>query len=281
MKEQGTAVQSAADDAWRSEPVEKRLEWALLKGVGDWLESDLAEAVEKYGTAVNVIGGPLMDGMGLVGNLFGEGKLFLPQVVKTARTMKQAVAILQPLIEGERSEMKQSAGKVLHATVKGDVHDIGKNIAGVVMGCNGYDVIDLGVMVPQERIVEEAKRNDVDIVVLSGLITPSLDEMVSVVKEMEKQGMDIPVMIAGATTSPLHTALKIAPHYSAPVIHVKDVSQNVVVAAELLGGKEKRTAFVAALKAEQEMLRNGVAAKAETPLRSLEEARKNKLNLFA
>ena len=281
LKELGTAVQSAADDAWRSEPVEKRLEWALLKGVGDWLESDLAEAVEKYGTAVNVIGGPLMDGMGLVGNLFGEGKLFLPQVVKTARTMKQAVAILQPLIEGERSEMKKSAGKVLHATVKGDVHDIGKNIAGVVMGCNGYDVIDLGVMVPQERIVEEAKRNDVDIVVLSGLITPSLDEMVSVVKEMEKQGMDIPVMIAGATTSPLHTALKIAPHYSAPGIHVKDVSQNVVVAAELLGGEEKRTAFVAALKAEQEMLRNGVAAKAETPLRSLEEARKNKLNLFA
>ena len=281
LKEQGTAVQSAADDAWRSEPVEKRLEWALLKGVGDWLESDLAEAVEKYGTAVNVIGGPLMDGMGLVGNLFGEGKLFLPQVVKTARTMKQAVAILQPLIEGERSEMKKSAGKVLHATVKGDVHDIGKNIAGVVMGCNGYDVIDLGVMVPQERIVEEAKRNDVNIVVLSGLITPSLDEMVSVVKEMEKQGMDIPVMIAGATTSPLHTALKIAPHYSAPVIHVKDVSQNVVVAAELLGGEEKRAAFVAALKAEQEMLRNGVAAKAETPLRSLEEARKNKLNLFA
>ena len=281
LKELGTAVQSAADDAWRSEPVEKRLEWALLKGVGDWLESDLAEAVEKYGTAVNVIGGPLMDGMGVVGNLFGEGKLFLPQVVKTARTMKQAVAILQPLIEGERNEMKQSAGKVLHATVKGDVHDIGKNIAGVVMGCNGYDVIDLGVMVPQERIIEEAKRNNVDIVVLSGLITPSLDEMVSVVKEMETQGLDIPVMIAGATTSPLHTALKIALHYSAPVIHVKDVSQNVVVAAELLGGEEKRAAFVAALKAEQEMLRNGVAAKAETPLRSLEEARKNKLNLFA
>ena len=281
LKEQGTAVQSATDDAWRKESVEKRLEWALLKGVGDWLECDLAEAVEKYGTAVNVIGGPLMDGMGVVGNLFGEGKLFLPQVVKTARTMKQAVAILQPLIEGERNEMKQSAGKVLHATVKGDVHDIGKNIAGVVMGCNGYDVIDLGVMVPQERIIEEAKRNDVDIVVLSGLITPSLDEMVSVVKEMEMQGMDIPVMIAGATTSPLHTALKIAPHYSAPVIHVKDVSQNVVVAAELLGCEEKRAAFVAALEAEQEVLRNSVAAKAETPLRSLEEARKNKLNLFA
>ena len=280
LKEQGVATQSATDDAWRGEPVEKRLEWALLKGVGDYLECDLAEAVEKYGTAVNVIGGPLMDGMGVVGNLFGEGKLFLPQVVKTARTMKQAVAILQPLIEGERNEMKQSAGKVLHATVKGDVHDIGKNIAGVVMGCNGYDVIDLGVMVPQERIIEETKRNNVDIVVLSGLITPSLDEMVSVVKDMETQGLDIPVMIAGATTSPLHTALKIAPHYSAPVIHVKDVSQNVVVAAELLGGEEKRNAFVAALRAEQEVLRNSVAVRAEKPLRSLDEARRNKLNLF-
>ncbi len=280
LKSQGTAVQSVADDAWRKNSVEKRLEWALLKGIGDWLEYDLAEAVEKYGTAVDVIGGPLMDGMGVVGNLFGEGKLFLPQVVKTARTMKQAVAILQPLIEGERNEMRQSAGKVLHATVKGDVHDIGKNIAGVVMGCNGYDVMDLGVMVPQERIVAEAKRNNVDIVVLSGLITPSLDEMVSVVKEMELQGLDIPVMIAGATTSPLHTALKIAPHYSAPVIHVKDVSQNVVVAAELLGGSERRSAFVSRLKAEQEALRKGVASKGEKPLRSLDEARGNKLNLF-
>ena len=280
LKEQGVAVQGVADDAWRRESVEKRLEWALLKGVGDFLECDLAEAVEKYGNAVNVIGGPLMDGMAVVGNLFGEGKLFLPQVVKTARTMKQAVAILQPLIEGERNEMKQSAGKVLHATVKGDVHDIGKNIAGVVMGCNGYDVIDLGVMVPQERIVAEAKNNNVDIVVLSGLITPSLDEMASVVREMEAQGLEIPVMIAGATTSPLHTALKIAPHYSAPVIHVKDVSQNVVVAAELLGGEERRRAFVEALSEEQKTLRDAVPAKNEEPLRSLDDARKNKLNLF-
>ena len=280
LKEQGMAVQSATNDEWRKQSVEKRLEWALLKGIGDFLECDLAEAVEKYNSAVNVIGGPLMDGMGVVGTLFGEGKLFLPQVVKTARTMKQAVAILQPLIEGERNSMKQSAGKVLHATVKGDVHDIGKNIAGVVMGCNGYDVIDLGVMVPQERIIAEAKLNKVDIVVLSGLITPSLDEMVSVVKEMEHQGLDIPVMIAGATTSPLHTALKIAPHYSAPVIHVKDVSQNVVVAAELLGGDERRAAFVSKLKAEQETLRNGVESRSETTLRTLDEARGNKLNLF-
>lgn len=280
LKEQGMAVQSATNDEWRKQCVEKRLEWALLKGIGDFLECDLAEAVEKYNSAVNVIGGPLMDGMGVVGTLFGEGKLFLPQVVKTARTMKQAVAILQPLIEGERNSMKQSAGKVLHATVKGDVHDIGKNIASVVMGCNGYDVIDLGVMVPQERIIAEAKLNKVDIVVLSGLITPSLDEMVSVVKEMEHQGLDIPVMIAGATTSPLHTALKIAPHYSAPVIHVKDVSQNVVVAAELLGGDERRAAFVSKLKAEQKALRNGVESRSETTLRTLDEARGNKLNLF-
>lgn len=280
LKEQGVATGSNTHDEWRQECVEKRLEWSLLKGIGDYLECDLAEAVEKYGTAVNVISGPLMDGMGVVGNLFGEGKLFLPQVVKTARTMKQAVAILQPLIEGERNEMKQSAGKVLHATVKGDVHDIGKNIAGVVMGCNGYDVIDLGVMVPQERIIEEAKKNNVDIIVLSGLITPSLDEMISVVKELEKQKLDIPVMIAGATTSPLHTAIKISPHYSAPVIHVKDVSQNVVVAAELLGGEERRSAFVAKLTAEQEALRNNAASKSEKPLRPLDEARENKLNLF-
>lgn len=280
LKEQGVATGCNTHDEWRQECVEKRLEWSLLKGIGDYLECDLAEAVEKYGTAVNVISGPLMDGMGVVGNLFGEGKLFLPQVVKTARTMKQAVAILQPLIEGERNEMKQSAGKVLHATVKGDVHDIGKNIAGVVMGCNGYDVIDLGVMVPQERIIEEAKKNNVDIIVLSGLITPSLDEMISVVKELEKQKLDIPVMIAGATTSPLHTAIKIAPHYSAPVIHVKDVSQNVVVAAELLGGEERRSAFVAKLTAEQEALRNNAASKSEKPLRPLDEARENKLNLF-
>ena len=280
LKSQGTVAQNVVDDAWRMESVEKRLEWALLKGNGDYLECDLAEAVEKYGTAVNVIGGPLMDGMGVVGELFGAGKLFLPQVVKTARTMKQAVVILQPLIEGERSEMKQSAGKVLHATVKGDVHDIGKNIAGVVMGCNGYDVIDLGVMVPQERIVSEAMSNNVDIIVLSGLITPSLDEMISVVKELEKQKLNIPVMIAGATTSPLHTALKIAPHYSAPVIHVKDVSQNVVVAAELLGGEERCSAFVEKLRVEQNALRSSAVSKNESPLRTLEEARGNKLNLF-
>ena len=234
----------------------------------------------KHGSAVAVIGGPLMDGMGHVGELFGAGKLFLPQVVKSARTMKQAVAILQPSIESEKCGMAASAGKVLMATVKGDVHDIGKNIAAVVMGCNGYDVIDLGVMVPSERIVAEAIANSVDIVVLSGLITPSLDEMINTVKEMKAAGLSVPVMIAGATTSPLHTALKIAPLYDAPVIHVKDVSQNVLVAAELLGGEERRSCFVAALESEQHSLRDSVVEKEAVKLRSLDEARANKLKLF-
>lgn len=280
LKEKGTQAVHHSDDTWRAEAVEERLKRALLKGVGDWLEEDLAEAVAKYGTAVDVIGGPLMDGMGYVGELFGEGKLFLPQVVKTARTMKQAVGILQPLIEEQNSGMA-SVGKVLIATVKGDVHDIGKNIAGVVMGCNGYEIIDLGVMVPPEKIVEEARVNGVDMVILSGLITPSLDEMVTVVKSLKAAGMSLPVLIAGATTSPMHTALKIAPEYDGMVVHVKDVSQNVVVAAELLGSEEQRVAFAARLKAEQQELRDMAASRRQEPMRSLDEARKNKLDLFS
>ena len=280
LKEQSVAVQQTTDESWREQPVEKRLEWALLKGVSEYLAVDIAEAVEKYHTAVDVIGGPLMDGMGYVGELFGQGKLFLPQVVKAARTMKQAVTILQPLIEQSKNDDMKSAGRVLVATVKGDVHDIGKNIATVVMGCNGYEVIDLGVMVPPEVIVATAIEKKVDIVALSGLITPSLEEMITVVKELKAAGLDIPVMIAGATTSPLHTALKIAPVYGGVVVHVKDVSQNVVVAAELLGGEERREAFVAALKISQQGLRDGVAQKTVAPLRSLDEARANKPNLF-
>lgn len=280
LKEKGTSVQHASNDEWRAGDVDERLCHALLKGIGDFLEEDLREAMLKHGSAVAVIGGPLMNGMGHVGELFGAGKLFLPQVVKSARTMKQAVAILQPSIESEKCGMAASAGKVLMATVKGDVHDIGKNIAAVVMGCNGYDVIDLGVMVPSERIVAEAIANSVDIVVLSGLITPSLDEMINTVKEMKAAGLSVPVMIAGATTSPLHTALKIAPVYDAPVIHVKDVSQNVLVAAELLGGEERRSRFVAALESEQHSLRDSAVAKETVKLRSLDEARANKLNLF-
>ena len=280
LKEKSAGTAQRTNDAWRSAPVEERLKTALLKGIGEYLEEDLAEAVEKYSTAVNVIGGPLMDGMGYVGELFGQGKLFLPQVVKTARTMKQAVQILQPLIEQQKSDSAASAGKVLIATVKGDVHDIGKNIAAVVMGCNGYDTTDLGVMVPSEQIVSRAIEEKADIIALSGLITPSLEEMITVVKELQEKGCSIPVMIAGATTSALHTALKIAPEYSAPVIHVKDVSQNVLVAAELMAGEERRNAFVASLRAEQEELRRQASEKAEKELKPLDEARKNKLNLF-
>ena len=280
LKEQAAGVQSAAAEAWRDASLEERLKAALVKGMGDYLAQDLDEAVAKYGSAVDVIGGPLMDGMSQVGELFGAGKLFLPQVVKSARTMKQAVAILQPLIESENSARNTSAGRIVVATVKGDVHDIGKNIATVVMGCNGYDVIDLGVMVPAERIVDAAVDNNADIVILSGLITPSLDEMITTVKAMKAAGLSIPVMIAGATTSPMHTALKIATAYDAPVVHVKDVSQNVVVAAELLGGSERYCAFVTALKSGQEELRAQAAAKGRAQLRSLDEARANKLNLF-
>ncbi|MBR5150706.1 MAG: methionine synthase [Bacteroidaceae bacterium] len=280
LKEKATGVAARVDDSWRSATVEERLKNALLKGVGDYLEEDLGEAVGKYHTAVAVIGGPLMDGMGYVGQLFGEGKLFLPQVVKTARTMKQAVAVLQPLIEQQKSGSTGSAGKVLIATVKGDVHDIGKNIAAVVMGCNGYEVIDLGVMVPSEKIVAEAISNQVDMIALSGLITPSLDEMITVVKELQAAGCNIPVMIAGATTSPLHTALKIAPAYDAPVVHVKDVSQNVLVAAELMASPERRQAFIDELAQEQQRLRDEAAAKENAPLKALDEARKNRLNLF-
>ena len=280
LKEKSVAVQQTADNEWRNSTVEERLSHALLKGVNDYLVTDIAEAVEKYKTAIGVIGGPLMAGMGYVGELFGAGKLFLPQVVKSARTMKQAVALLQPLIESEKSDRAASAGKVVMATVKGDVHDIGKNIAAVVMGCNGYEVIDLGVMVAPERIVAEAVASKADIVALSGLITPSLDEMITVVRDLRAAGLSIPVMIAGATTSPMHTALKIAPGYAGPVVHVKDVSQNVLVAAELLGGEQRCSAFVAKLRDEQEELRVQAAARHNEPLRSLADARNNKLNLF-
>ena len=280
LKENGSATQQATAEVWRDGSVEERLKTSLVKGISEYMVQDLDEAVQKYGCAVDVIGGPLMDGMGYVGELFGAGKLFLPQVVKSARTMKQMVTVLQPLIESENSARTSSAGRVIVATVKGDVHDIGKNIAAVVMGCNGYEVIDLGVMVPAERIVAEAVERKADIVALSGLITPSLEEMRATVKAMDDAGLTIPVLIAGATTSPLHTALKIAPEYGAPVVHVKDVSQNVLVAAELLGGDERRDAFVASLLNDQQALREQAAMKVAAPLRSLDEARENKLNLF-
>lgn len=264
--------------AWRESSVEERLQYALVKGLGDFLDEDLAEAVTKYSKVVDIIEGPLMSGMNQVGELFGAGKMFLPQVVKTARTMKKAVAILQPLIEAEKQEGATSAGKVLLATVKGDVHDIGKNIVSVVMACNNYEIIDLGVMVPAEVIVQRAIEEQVDIIGLSGLITPSLDEMVHVARELQRAGADIPLLIGGATTSRLHTALKIAPVYHTPVVHLKDASQNALVAAKLLNPVQK-TSFVKELNEEYELLRrNSSLQKMDTV--SLEEARKNKLDLF-
>ena len=257
-------------------PLEERLEKALVKGIADHLEADLKEALEVYPHAVDIIEGPLMAGMNTVGQLFGEGKMFLPQVVKTARTMKQAVEILQPYIEAEKTAGGKSAGKVLLATVKGDVHDIGKNIVGVVMACNNYEIIDMGVMVPAEQIVRKAKEEEVDIIGLSGLITPSLEEMVNVAKELQRAGMNIPIMIGGATTSELHVALKIAPVYSAPVVWLKDASQNALVAARLMNDEQK---VEHELAEKYQHLREEYHQEQEK-LSSLEEARKNKLDLF-
>ena len=276
--EAATASHGSKEEKWRSEPLEKRLEYALIKGIGDYLETDLAEALEKYPKAVGIIEGPLMEGMNTVGKLFGSGKMFLPQVVKTARTMKQAVGILQPHIEAQKTEGSAKAGKVLLATVKGDVHDIGKNIVGVVMACNNYEVIDMGVMVPTEQIVKKAIEEKVDIIGLSGLITPSLEEMVNVAAEMEKAGLRLPIMIGGATTSELHVALKIAPVYSGPVVWMKDASQNPIIASQLLNTEEKE-------KLETELnkkykLMCDEYNNEQKPLASIEEARKNKLKLF-
>ena len=282
QEKEGTASQegnASAQLLWRNNTtVEERLQYALVKGLSDYLEEDLQEALSRYPNAVSIIEGPLMAGMNHVGDLFGSGKMFLPQVVKTARTMKKAVAILQPYIEAEKEEGARSAGKVLVATVKGDVHDIGKNIVSVVMACNNYEIIDLGVMVPAEQIVETAIREKVDIVGLSGLITPSLEEMVHVVTELQRAGLDIPVMIGGATTSKLHTALKIAPVYHAPVVYMKDASQNALVAAKLLN-REQRPAFVEALNEEYQALREKNRQKTVQTV-SLAEAQKNKLNLW-
>ena len=253
-------------------PVEERLAEALVKGDGQYLEDDLKEALGNFPHAVDIIEGPLMAGMNKVGTLFGEGKMFLPQVVKTARTMKQAVDILQPYIEAEKTESTTSAGKVLLATVKGDVHDIGKNIVSVVMACNGYDVIDMGVMVPADQIVRKAKEEQVDMIGLSGLITPSLEEMVNVAEELKKAGMDMPIMIGGATTSELHVALKIAPVYGGPVVWMKDASQNALVAQKLMADKE---AVEHELDEKYHHLRDEYRQE-QAKIVSLEEARKNK-----
>lgn len=253
----GSAKKKEADDQWRSGTVEERLKHALVKGIIDFIDQDTEEARVKYGRPLHVIEGPLMSGMNVVGDLFGAGKMFLPQVVKSARVMKKSVAYLTPFLEEEKrlsGTAGKPAAKVLMATVKGDVHDIGKNIVGVVLACNNYEIVDLGVMVPTEKIIEAAKREQVDIVGLSGLITPSLDEMVHVAREMQHEGMSLPLLIGGATTSRIHTAVKIDPVYDGPVVHVLDASRSVPVASELIS-TETRDRFKNNIKKEYADLR--------------------------
>jgi len=266
-------------DEWLSLPVEERLKHALIKGIVEYVDEDVEEARQKFSQPLEVIEGPLMAGMNVVGDLFGAGKMFLPQVVKSARVMKKAVAILIPYIEAEKEKNQNTCerGKVLMATVKGDVHDIGKNIVGVVLGCNNYDVMDLGVMVHTEKILQTAIEEKVDVIGLSGLITPSLDEMVHVAKEMERRGMNLPLLIGGATTSRVHTAVKIAPNYSGAVIHVLDASRSVPVVSSLLNEKEEeKKKFIQSFKTEYDQLREDYSRKqSDKNFISLEEARKN------
>ncbi len=266
---------------WRNKPVNERLSYALVKGIVDYIDDDVEEARKQFKRALEVIEGPLMDGMNVVGNLFGSGKMFLPQVVKSARVMKKAVAILLPYIEEEKllDDVRIETKKVLLATVKGDVHDIGKNIVGVVLGCNNYRVIDLGVMTPADKIISAAIEENVDIVGLSGLITPSLDEMINVAQELERQHLKIPLLIGGATTSELHTAVKIAPNYTQPVIHVKDASKSIGVVASLLSG-DLHADFVSKKTKEYENIRvNYNMQKSQKVYVSLADARGNKFQI--
>ncbi|MDX3917343.1 MULTISPECIES: methionine synthase [Olivibacter] len=269
---------------WRSGPVEERLSHALVKGIIEFLDDDVEEARLKYPRPLEVIEGPLMDGMNIVGDLFGAGKMFLPQVVKSARVMKKAVAYLLPFIEAEKAKNpsagdRKNAGKILMATVKGDVHDIGKNIVGVVLACNNFEIIDLGVMVPSQKILDEARKHQVDIIGLSGLITPSLDEMVHVAKEAEREGFKIPIMIGGATTSRIHAAVKIAPNYSGTIVHVLDASRSVTVASNLLNPESKES-YAATIRAEYDQAReNHLRKKSEKKLVPIEEARAKRFQI--
>ncbi len=274
----GEGRKREVDLAWREKPVGDRLAHALVHGIVDFIEADVEEARQAAPRPLDVIEGPLMDGMKIVGDLFGDGKMFLPQVVKSARAMKRAVAYLEPYIrgEGDAAAARQTAGRVLLATVKGDVHDIGKNIVGVVLGCNNYEVIDLGVMVPCDRILAEAAERQVDIIGLSGLITPSLDEMVYVAKEMERRELQTPLLIGGATTSRQHTAVKIAPEFGGPTVHVLDASRAVDVVSSLLGERQ-RDPFVASVRADQQAIREKHAARPARALLPLEAARANRL----
>lgn len=281
------------DEAWRKGPVEERLKHALVNGITEYIDADTEEARLKYPKPLDVIEGPLMDGMNVVGDLFGSGKMFLPQVVKSARVMKKSVAVLTPFIEEEKEQRRlaaeasgstvdgESAGaaKILLATVKGDVHDIGKNIVGVVLGCNGYDIIDLGVMVPADKILETARKEKVDIIGLSGLITPSLDEMVHVAREMKRQDFEVPLLIGGATTSRMHTAVKIAPEFEKGVVHVLDASRSVTVVGSLLSGEQKPD-FLKGIKAEYKKLKEDFASKKTVKqYLTLAQAQENKVSI--
>lgn len=281
-KVKGKGKVTVVDDAWRKGTVEERLSHALVKGIVDFIDADTEEARQKFARPLEVIEGPLMDGMNVVGDLFGQGKMFLPQVVKSARVMKKAVAYLMPFMEEEKRKSgggSSSQGKVLMATVKGDVHDIGKNIVGVVLACNNFEIIDMGVMVPAEKILAKAQEEKVDVIGLSGLITPSLDEMVHVAKEMERLGMNTPLLIGGATTSRAHTAVKIDQNYSGSVVHVLDASKSVPVAQSLIS-KEQRDATHKKFKAEYEQFRIDYKnRKKDKNFVSLEKARENKIKL--
>ena len=274
----GSVKKKEADDAWRSGSVEERITHALVKGIIDFIDQDTEEARQKYNKPLEVIEGPLMDGMNVVGDLFGAGKMFLPQVVKSARVMKKAVAYLEPFLQEEKrrsGDVGKPAARILLATVKGDVHDIGKNIVGVVLACNNYDVVDLGVMVPADKILERAKQEKVDIIGLSGLITPSLDEMVHVAKEMQRQNFELPLLIGGATTSRIHTAVKIDPVYDGPVVHVLDASRSVPVASEFIS-TTTRKAFRDRTKLEYQKLRaEHESRRQEKNFLSITDARKN------
>lgn len=275
----GAAKKKVEDQAWRNESVQGRLKHALVKGIIDFIDADVEEARKEYEKPLHIIEGPLMDGMNIVGDLFGEGKMFLPQVVKSARVMKKAVAYLLPFMEMDADGQSQKAGKVLMATVKGDVHDIGKNIVGVVLGCNNFEIVDVGVMVPCEKILEIAEKEKVDAIGLSGLITPSLDEMVFVAKEMERKGMNIPLLIGGATTSRIHTAVKIEPQYSHPVVHVLDASKSVGVVSNLISPHLKQD-FVQKIRKEYEEIRERHRGKKVIKnYLSIEKARANAIQL--
>ncbi len=267
----------AEEDSWRKGALEERLTHALVKGIADYIEEDTEEARKKYGKPLAVIEGPLMSAMNVVGDLFGSGRMFLPQVVKSARVMKKAVAYLQPYLEAEKQAGGGSfvKGRIVMATVKGDVHDIGKNIVGVVLGCNNYEVIDLGVMVPAEKILNTARETNADLIGLSGLITPSLEEMVHVAKEMEREGFSVPLLIGGATTSRTHTAVKIAPAYLIGVVHVQDASRAVGVMGSLVSAELKNN-FLEENRREQERAREKHFSRKAQPLLSLEDARGKK-----